>query len=117
MNRVSAKPPTVSRMNMEIDEIGEWLRERLPGLAQEYGVPGVAVAVSAESRVVEAAAGVLNTATRVEAIVDSVFQIRSIARVLTATLVMGLLTAGLVELDAPVRTYLSGFREGSCGSC
>ncbi|MFA1537852.1 serine hydrolase domain-containing protein [Actinomadura monticuli] len=98
---------------MEIDEVGEGLRERLPGLADEYGVPGVSVAVDAGGRVVEAAAGVLSTATGVEATVDSVFQIGSVTKVLTATLVMGLVAEGLVELDAPVDTYLPGFREAT----
>lgn len=96
---------------MEIDEVEGWLRERLPGLAERHGVPGVAVAVDAGGRVVEAAAGVLNSATGVEATVDSVFQIGSVTKVLTATLVMGLVAEGLVELDAPVGRYLPGFRE------
>ncbi|MUN37335.1 serine hydrolase domain-containing protein [Actinomadura litoris] len=98
---------------MEIDDIGGWLRERLPGLAEEHGVPGVAVAVDAGGRVAEAAAGVLSTATGVEATVDSVFQIGSVTKVLTATLVMGLVAEGLVELDAPVDRYLPGFREAT----
>jgi CubicO group peptidase (beta-lactamase class C family) len=98
---------------MEIDEVEAWLRERLPGLAEEYGVPGVAVGVDAGGRVVEAAAGVLSTATGVEATVDSVFQIGSVTKTLTATLVMGLVAEGLVELDAPVRRYLPGFREAT----
>ncbi|MEV5829790.1 serine hydrolase domain-containing protein [Spirillospora sp. NPDC052242] len=100
-------------MRMEIDEVGGWLRERLPGLAEEHGVPGAAVAVDAGGRVVEAAAGVLSTATGVEATVDSVFQIGSITKVLTATLVMQHVAEGLVELDAPVATYLPGFRDAT----
>ncbi|QKW40678.1 beta-lactamase family protein [Actinomadura sp. NAK00032] len=95
---------------MEIDEVEGWLRERLPELAEEHGVPGVAVAVDAGGRLVEAAAGVLSRATGVEATVDSVFQIGSITKTLTATLVMGLVAEGLVELDAPVDRYLPGFR-------
>jgi CubicO group peptidase (beta-lactamase class C family) len=98
---------------MEIDEVGGWLRERLPELAEEHGVPGVAVAVDTGGLVVEAAAGVLSTATGVEATVDSVFQIGSITKVLTATLVMGLVAEGLVELDAPAGRYLPGFREAT----
>jgi CubicO group peptidase (beta-lactamase class C family) len=100
-------------MTMGIDEVGEWLRERLPGLVEEHGVPGAAVAVGAGERVVEAAAGVLSTATGVEATVDSVFQIGSVTKVLTATLVMGLVAEGLVELDAPVDRYLPGFRKAT----
>ncbi|WP_232383369.1 serine hydrolase domain-containing protein [Actinomadura violacea] len=100
-------------MRMEIAEVEGWLRERLPGLAEQYEVPGVAVAVDAGGRVVEAAAGVLSTATGVEATVDSVFQIGSITKPLTATLVMGLVAEGLVELDAPVDSYLPGFRKAT----
>ncbi|GAA1858893.1 serine hydrolase domain-containing protein [Actinomadura bangladeshensis] len=98
---------------MEIDEVEAWLRERLPGLAEEHGVPGVSVAVDAGGRVVEAAAGVLSTATGVAATVDSVFQIGSITKTLTATLVMGLVAEGLVELDAPVDACIPGFREAT----
>ncbi|SNT34199.1 CubicO group peptidase, beta-lactamase class C family [Actinomadura meyerae] len=100
-------------MSLEIDEVEAWLRERLPSLAEEHGVPGVAVAVDAGGRLVEAAAGVLSTATGVEATVDSVFQIGSITKTLTATLVMGLVAEGLVELDAPVDRYLPGFRRAT----
>ncbi|MEU8346931.1 serine hydrolase domain-containing protein [Spirillospora sp. NPDC048832] len=100
-------------MSLEIDEVEAWLGERLPSLAEEHGVPGVAVAVDAGGRLVEAAAGVLSTATGVEATVDSVFQIGSITKTLTATLVMGLVAEGLVELDAPVDRYLPGFRRAT----
>ncbi|WP_405149108.1 beta-lactamase family protein [Sphaerisporangium sp. NBC_01403] len=97
----------------ELDEIGAWLRDRLPELSAENGVPGVAVAISAGGETVEAAAGVLSTATGVEATVDSVFQIGSVTKVLTATLVMQLVGEGQVDLDAQVRTYLPGFREAT----
>ncbi|MDL4812875.1 serine hydrolase domain-containing protein [Actinomadura opuntiae] len=100
-------------MRMGIDEAGEWLREQLPRLAEQHAVPGVAVAIDAGGQVVEAAAGVLSTATGVEATTDSVFQIGSITKALTATLVMGLVHEGLVELDAPASTYLPGFRKAT----
>lgn len=98
---------------MDLEQIGGWLRERLPGLADENGVPGVAVAVDAGGEVIEAAAGVLSVATGVEATVDSVFQIGSITKVLTATLIMQLVGEGAVDLDAQARTYLPGFREAT----
>ncbi|GAA1816435.1 serine hydrolase domain-containing protein [Actinomadura chokoriensis] len=100
-------------MVMGIDEVEAWLRERLPGLAEEHGVPGVAVAVDAGGRLAEAAAGVLSTTTGVEATADSVFQIGSITKTLTATLVMGLVAEGSVELDAPVDRYIPGFRKAT----
>lgn len=94
----------------ELVEIGEWLRERLPQLTTEHGVPGAVAAVGIGGEVVEAAAGVLSTATGVGTTVDSLFQIGSVTKVLTATLVMQLVGEGRVDLDAPVSSYLPGFR-------
>jgi CubicO group peptidase (beta-lactamase class C family) len=74
------------------------------------GLPGASVAVLLDGEIVEAAAGVLNTRTGVEATTDSLFQIGSATKVYTATLVMQLVDAGLVDLDAPVRQYVPEFR-------
>ncbi|MFC5182443.1 serine hydrolase domain-containing protein [Actinomadura harenae] len=97
---------------MRVDVLERRLRERLPGLAEEHGVPGVAVAIGTGGEMVEEAAGVLSTATGVGATVDSVFQIGSVTKVLTATLVMQLAGEDAIDLDAPVGTYLPGFRTG-----
>jgi CubicO group peptidase (beta-lactamase class C family) len=56
-----------------------------------------------------AASGVLNLATGVEATTDSMFQIGSITKVWTATVVMQLVDEGDVELDAPVCSYVPDF--------
>ncbi len=94
----------------KLNEISDWLQENLPRLVAEYDVPGASAAVLAGDDVVEAAAGVLNKNTGVETTTDSVFQVGSITKVWTATLVMQLVDEGLLELDAPVRRYLPGFR-------
>jgi CubicO group peptidase (beta-lactamase class C family) len=94
----------------KLTEIGDWLSGALPGLIAEHSVPGAAVAVSAGDDLVESAAGVLSLATGVTATTDSVFQIGSITKVWTATLVMQLVDEGLLELDAPVRRYLPELR-------
>ncbi|MDN5854817.1 MAG: beta-lactamase family protein, partial [Actinomycetia bacterium] len=93
-------------------EVGAWLEQRLPELLEEYKVPGAAVAVMAGDEVFETAAGVLSKATEVEATTDSVFQIGSITKVWTATLVMQLVDEGKIDLDATVRTYLPDFAIG-----
>src|SRR6185436_16628026 len=92
-----------------LGEINTCLRERLPGLLTDNRVPGAAVAVLAGGEVIDAAAGVLSTATGVEATVDSVFQVGSITKVWTATLVMQLADEDKLDLDAPVRRYLPEF--------
>ncbi|GGS91253.1 serine hydrolase domain-containing protein [Nonomuraea spiralis] len=96
----------------ELDGIGAWLRRRLAGLLADNQVPGAAVAVHAGGETVEVAAGTLSTATGVEATPDSLFQIGSITKVLTATLAVQLAEEGRLDLDAPVRTYLPRFRIG-----
>ncbi|MFB4354031.1 serine hydrolase domain-containing protein [Microbacterium sp. LS_15] len=89
--------------------VGEHLRSILGSLVEARGVPAASVAVLVDGEIVTHAAGLLSTATRIEATTDAVFQIGSITKVWTATLVMQLVDEGLVDLDAPVRTYLPEF--------
>lgn len=92
-----------------LDEISGWLAERLPQLLAEHQVPGAAIGVHADGQVIDFASGVLSTATGVEATADSVFQIGSITKTWTATLIMQLADEGLLDIDAPVKRYLPGF--------
>ncbi|GIF20431.1 CubicO group peptidase (beta-lactamase class C family) [Actinoplanes tereljensis] len=85
------------------------LQGLLDGAAKRHGVPGAAVAVGAGGELFEAATGVVNRDTGVDATPDSVFQIGSVTKVWTASLVMQLVADGLVELDVPVRHYLPSF--------
>lgn len=82
------------------------LEARLRELARRHKVPGASVAVLRDDHIEEAVAGVVNRATRVRTTPDSLFQIGSITKVYTATLVMLLVDEGAVDLDAPVRTYV-----------
>src|SRR5689334_6096773 len=95
-----------------LSDVKKWLADQLPLLVEKYGVPGAAVAVLKDGEVIDDAAGILNKATGVEATPDSLFQIGSITKLWTATLVMQLVDEGKVDLDAPVRTYLPEFRIG-----
>jgi CubicO group peptidase (beta-lactamase class C family) len=92
------------------EDVRRRLAAELPGLLEAHEVPGASVAVLVDGETVEAAAGVVNLRTGVPATPDAVFMIQSITKVWTATLVLQLVDAGLVELDAPVRTYLPAFR-------
>ncbi len=88
----------------------ETLPELLRELAERYRVPGAALAVQHDGAVFETATGVLNRSTGVSVTTDSVFQIGSITKLFTTTLMMQLVDEGRVELDAPVREYLPAFR-------
>ncbi|QNE17684.1 beta-lactamase family protein [Kribbella qitaiheensis] len=92
-----------------LSEIETWLQDRLPALITEHEVPGTAVGVLFGGEVIDHAAGVLSTATGVETNADSVFQIGSITKVWTTTLVMQLVDEGKVDLDKPLRDYLPEF--------
>jgi CubicO group peptidase (beta-lactamase class C family) len=93
-----------------LNEITRWLQDRLPALLTEHKVPGAAVAVLAGGEVSDLAAGVLSKATGVEATADSVFQIGSITKVWTTTLIMQLADEGNLDLDVPVQQYLPQLR-------
>jgi len=94
----------------KLDEVKGWVVEHLPALLEQYDVPAAAVGILAEGQVVDHAAGLLSRSTRVEATADSVFQIGSITKLWTSTLVMQLVDEGAVDLDAPLRSYLPEFR-------
>lgn len=95
-----------------LEDVETWIAEQLPLLMEKYDIPGAAVAVLAGGKVIDRAAGVLSTSTRVEATADSVFQIGSITKVWTATLVMQLVDEGKVDIDETVQTYLPEFEIG-----
>ncbi|HEU5038448.1 MAG TPA: serine hydrolase domain-containing protein [Nocardioides sp.] len=99
-----------------LSDVKAWLAQHLPALIEKYDVPGAAVAVLHHGEVVDDAAGILNKATGVEATADSLFQIGSVTKLWTATLVMQLVDEGKVDLDATVRTYLPEFRIGDAAA-
>ncbi|SFW85589.1 serine hydrolase domain-containing protein [Amycolatopsis australiensis] len=94
----------------DLQDIDAWLTEHLPSLLDKHSVPGAAWAVLQGDRIADGASGVLNTATGVTATADSLFQIGSITKLWTSTLVMQLVDEGRIGLDRPVRTYLPEFR-------
>jgi CubicO group peptidase (beta-lactamase class C family) len=88
-----------------LPDLQSWLDEA----AVRHGIPGAAVAVCQGDALAEAATGVVNRNTEVATTPESLFQIGSVTKVWTATLVMQLVDEGLVDLDEPVRRYLPGF--------
>lgn len=93
----------------DLNEIGNRVRDELPALLADAHVPAASVAILSGGEIVTAAAGILNRNTGVEADEDSVFQIGSITKTWTATLIMQLVDEGLLDLDAPVRDVVPAF--------
>lgn len=86
---------------------------RLAELARQARVPGAALGIWADGQEVLAAAGVLNCATGVEVTTDSLFQVGSITKVWTATMIMQLIDEGLLSLDTTAAEALPGVRLGA----
>jgi CubicO group peptidase (beta-lactamase class C family) len=84
--------------------------QRLPELIAQYEVPGATLAYLHQGELHEYAAGTLNLDTGVEATPDSLFQIGSVTKVWTATLVMRQIEQGRLTLDTPVSEVLPEFR-------
>ncbi|MFJ3472480.1 serine hydrolase domain-containing protein [Microbacterium maritypicum] len=88
------------------------MRENLPTMLADAHIPAASVAILAGGEIFTTAAGILNRNTGVEADEDSVFQIGSITKTWTATLIMQLVDEGLLDLDAPVRDTVPAFAIG-----
>ena len=90
----------------------EAVREAARAAMERWHVPGVVVGVSREGD--EEVAGLGVTSIEHPLPVDdlTLFQIGSITKTFTGTLVMRLVEAGEIDLDEPVRTYLPELRLG-----
>jgi CubicO group peptidase (beta-lactamase class C family) len=86
------------------------LRDIVAATGEANGIPGISACVISGSESWTGAFGTLNVATKTEVTPDSIFQIGSITKVFTGTLIMQLVDEGSVELDAPVRSYLPDLR-------
>ncbi|MDF1603810.1 serine hydrolase [Nocardioides sp. YIM 152315] len=82
-------------------DVAHWQR-RLEVLARRHHVPGAQLGILDGDDLAEAAYGVLNNRTGQPVTTDSLFQIGSISKVWTATVVMQLLDEDRIALDTPV---------------
>ncbi len=73
-------------------------------------VPGVALGVLHQGRSYTAGLGVTNVDHPLLVTPDTLFQIGSITKTFVGALVMRLVEQGTLDLDAPLRAYLPGFR-------
>lgn len=92
---------------MSLDE-NSW-KQLLAEAAAARGVPGASLAIFLEGETIAVATGVLHKGTGVEATPDSLFQIGSITKVWTSTLIMQLIAEGKLELETPVVELLPDF--------
>jgi CubicO group peptidase (beta-lactamase class C family) len=86
---------------------------RLNELATRARVPGATLGIWSGGQEILAAHGVLNSATKVPVTTDSLFQVGSITKIWTATMIMQLIDEGLLSLDTTVSRALPGVRLGA----
>src|SRR5436309_384032 len=92
---------------LAIEAIDRFIREQM-----ELGhAPGLAITVLSDGEVVlQRGYGYANVETREPMTERSGVVIGSTTKALTCTAIMQLVDQGLVELDAPIRAYIPGFR-------
>jgi CubicO group peptidase (beta-lactamase class C family) len=93
----------------ELADLARELQPLLREAADDAHVPAATLAFRRGDEVADLATGVLNLEARIAATTDSVFQIGSITKLFTATLVLQLVDEGIVDLDLPVREYVPEF--------
>jgi CubicO group peptidase (beta-lactamase class C family) len=90
-----------------LNELDKLLRSNI----KKYQVPGASLAILRNGKIVgQTAAGVVNLDTGVKTTTQSVFQIGSITKPQTATLIMQLVDEGRLDLDDRVMDHLPDFR-------
>ncbi|MGC4106212.1 MAG: serine hydrolase domain-containing protein [Thermomicrobiales bacterium] len=73
-----------------------------------WGVPGAAIGILRDGETAFASFGVTSLETGQPVTPETLFRVASISKPFTATLVMTLVNDGLLDLDAPIATYLPG---------
>ncbi len=88
-------------------EVARIIDGRAPQLMTAHNVPGLSILVTlSDGSTIERALGVANVSTGAPMTTESVFQLMSISKPVTAFGVLRLAERGVLDLDAPVSTYL-----------
>lgn len=83
------------------------LRDAIAGYAKIAGIPGVSIGVIVNDALVVAdGVGFANARLRTPATADTPYNVASVTKPFTATLVLQLVADGRLDLDAPVTRYL-----------
>ena len=90
--------------------LSEELHCYIDSLVTKHNIPAVSIAVWHNNQLYKKVTGTLNVDTGVEATADSIFQIGSITKIFTSSLVMQLVERDLIDLDLPVKKYLRDFQ-------
>jgi CubicO group peptidase (beta-lactamase class C family) len=102
-----ARPPTRGyRSDPIFDELIRLVEARM----REHGIPGAALGVVKGGALQMRALGVTSVEDPRPVTTDTIFELASLSKTVTATAAMVLVQQGKLDLDAPVRRYLPDFR-------
>jgi CubicO group peptidase (beta-lactamase class C family) len=106
-----ATPVTDDEWDALVAELDAFVGERMA----VHRVPGVAIGAIAGEREYAAEFGVTSVDHPLPVDADTLFQVGSITKTVTGTALMRLVERGEIDLEAPVRDYLPGFRVADPG--
>src|SRR5579883_2986245 len=95
-----------TRTATQVDPAIQPLHDAIIEAMERLHVPGVGLGVIHEGKEYLAGFGVTNAQAPAPVSGETLFQIGSTSKTVTATGIMRLVDEGKLELDAPVRTYL-----------
>jgi CubicO group peptidase (beta-lactamase class C family) len=95
---------------MTTQQLFEELTSLIPPAMQRLHVPGVAIGIVSGNQQYSAGFGVTNLENPLPVNAETLFQVGSISKTVTATAMLRLVERGLVDLDVPIRTYLPDLR-------
>ncbi|HEU0293070.1 MAG TPA: serine hydrolase domain-containing protein [Anaerolineales bacterium] len=106
--------PSGSITSDDIGSIIEQYRQEIPLRMQQENVPGLAIAVVDDQNILwEEGFGYTDWDNRIPVAPNTLFSIQSMSKSFTATAAMFAAQDGLVDLDAPITTYLPDFHVNS----
>jgi CubicO group peptidase (beta-lactamase class C family) len=108
--RTPATAQAVGPGAQDADALFRALDAKIEAAMAEYHIPGVAVGVYYRGQEYVRGYGVTNVDYPQPVDGDTLFRIASTTKTFTGTTVMRLVEQGLLDLNAPVRTYLPDFR-------
>ncbi|RZV44446.1 MAG: class A beta-lactamase-related serine hydrolase [Acidimicrobiales bacterium] len=95
---------------LDVEALTADVQTALASWRELNGAPGTSLAlVLADDTVIEVADGLVDMQADEPVTTDSYFRIGSISKSMTSAVVLQLVDEGLIDLDAPVRTYIDGW--------
>jgi CubicO group peptidase (beta-lactamase class C family) len=98
----------IEKISIPAFDTAYW-QKKLDELRAIHRVPGASLAVLIDGKIHELGSGILHRGTGVEITTDSLFQVGSITKIHTATLIMQLVESGDLDLDTRVIDVLPEF--------